>query len=367
MNKLKILTVIFVLVVSGIQSAYAQKYYSYYSELYFPMWYNSKYYFPKENITREMHVEKVLLIETNYKSGKASKQKVIRAKKYDQNGNEAEFFNFNRKGKIKYANISTFDTANYRTEQIINKRKRQISHIKAVYNQNGQCIEFAHYNKKGKPGNKMVYTWDSTKLFEAFSYKKGTDLKYKWVHEYYPNKTNKKITKYDSKGKIKKVWTYDCSILGEIQKKHEDTIKMCRIDSVDHEGLLYRVHRQSMENGKMYTTIYKYSKDSIYLGYKYYDHKNRMVSYSDTRFSGDTSINVYKSYNKNGKVKVSTLYKKDKQKRNLYTENCYKERRCANTKHVTEYFYDKKGLLNKEIHCKGKYLNYTLDYFYTFY
>jgi hypothetical protein len=359
--------ILLLLFIGGFQPVEAQWNKSYFPDFYYPSWNNPNYYNRKEVGVKEKHIQSEIIIKEKYKKGKPVREIAYQIKNFDKNGNEVEFTSCKSNGKIKNRTISTYDTSNNRIRQISFDRKKQVSDDRATYDKFNHCTGFTHYNSKGKLKIKMEHDWDSTQELEARSYKNGFDLTYKWVFEYNPDKTNRKATKYNSKGKIKKVWTYDCSLLGDVMKKHEDTVKMCHFDSTDRQGYYYYIYKTSKENGKLYKTINKYSKDSLFLGFKYYDEKNRIISLNDVRYSGDTIISDYKSYNKKGKIRVNSLYMRDKKYNTLYVENCWKGKKCAKKKYVSEYWYDKNAILLKITTYQGSDIYADWNYLYTFY
>lgn len=368
MKSFKCLLILIILYIAVSQNTEAQKYRYYnFSDAYNPVYYNLDYYNITRSLVMEKHIQSEIVTEEYYKKDKPVHQKVRTIKKYDHRGNNIEYIWCNNRGKIRYRTITAYDTSNNKTEQIFFVKKRQTDNTRAKYNQFGKCTEYAHFNKKGKLKREIVYNWDSILLMEALSYKKGDKLSKKWVYEYYPDKITKKIIKYNSKGKIKKVWTYDCSLLGNEMKKHEDTIKMCRFDSFDRQGYYYKIQKTSMENGKLDKTVYKYSKDSLYLGYSGYDEKNRLKYFSDMSYSGDTIISIYKSFSKKGKLRQNSLYKQDKQHNTFYSENCWKAKKCNKKKYVSDYQYNQNRILLKVSIYRGACISYTKSFFYTFY
>jgi hypothetical protein len=359
-----LLTVLFIVAFS---MSKAQNTSVYYADIYYPTWNNPLFYYPTDPRIKDQHIQSQVIVEEKYRKGNPKRQITNRITKFDRHGNDVEFSYCKDNGKIRYRTTSVFDSSNNRIEHDSYRRARHISTDKSKYDKLNNCIEYATYGKNGKIKRKMEYDWDSTTELQARSYKNGIDLKYKWVFEYYPDKTSKKTTKYNSKGKVKKVWTYDCNLLGDVQKKHEDTVKMCRFDSSDLQGYYYRIVKKSMENGKLQKTIYKYSKDSLYMGHSMYDEKNRLKNMSEISYSGDTAIKYYRYYNKKGRMYQYILVKQDKQYHNYYSESCWKSKKCAKTKYVSQYLYDKNGLLLKVTTYHGPELYGSWNYFYTLY
>jgi hypothetical protein len=368
MKSYKYSLIVFLIFIGGFQTAVAQWSSSYFPDFYYPSWTNPNYYNRKEIGIKENNIHSQIIIKEGYKKGKPVRETIDQIKTFDKSGNEVAFTNSRSNGKIINRTTSRFDTANNHIQQLSFNRKKLVSDDRASYDHFNHCTGFTHYNSKGKLTRKMEHDWDSTNQLEARSYKNGTDLTYKWVFEFYPDKTSRKATKYNANGKVKKVWTYDCSLLGEKVQKHEDTVKMCHFDSTDSQGYYYKIYKESRENGKLYKTIYKYSKDSLFVGYKYYDEKNRIISMYDVSYSGDTSISTYKSYNKRGKIRVHTFYKLNK-KQNVYyySESCWKDKKCAKKKYISVYLYDKKGILMKITTYYGSDIHSVWNYFYTFY
>jgi hypothetical protein len=366
MKSYKGILILLFFTIGWLQSVEAQWNTYYYGDFYYPMWDNPYYYNLKDKV-KDKHIQSQVVIEENYKKGHPVRYDVNRMIKFDRNGNEVEYCNSRGDKKIKYKTISTYDSSNNRTSQITYKKKHIKSDVKAKYNKFNHCIEYKYYTSKGNLKDKVEYDWDSTLELEARIYKKANKLNYKWVFEYYPDKSSKKTTKYNAKGKVKKVWTYDCNLLGDVMKKHDDTIKMCHFDSSDKQGYYYKIDKRSYENGKMYKTISKYSKDSLYLGYSNYDEKNMLRSFSEVTYNSDSVTKIYKYYNKRGKQFQYMIYKMDKQNNIYSSENCWKFKNCDKRKTVSTYLYDKKGILLKITTWHGPQVKYVWDYFYTFY
>ena len=69
---------------------------------------------------------------------------------------------------------------------------------------------------------------------------------------------------YNSKGKVKYVWSYECNDQGKLlPPEGKDTTLICRWDEYDNDGFLYKVERKVDEKGQMIKRVQKYTPDTL--------------------------------------------------------------------------------------------------------
>jgi len=245
--------------------------------------------------------------------------------KFDTSGNVVQSIAFNKKGEMTYMN--TYDFSRYnktyvKTNSKGKELKRREFMQDSITNQTQN-----HYYKNGKIISSSItsyisYTDESgeTRYQPAKSefFKKGKTTPQKvWEYTYYPNNTKKTSSISNKKGKVKKVWSYECKEEGELMASTKDTIKICNLRESDDDGLSVSITRNFDKKGRPEKTISKYKNNAMY-SYEQYNKNDilvRKIIYSECKQAqGNFDINEFILYNNKGEETYRRVMKHD--------ENC---------------------------------------------
>ena len=89
-----------------------------------------------------------------------------------------------------------------------------------------------------------------------------------WFNEYYPDKSLKKTSFYNGKGKLKYVWDYQCKEEGMEVKKHKDTSTVCVSKEYDQDSILTTIYHTIGTDGNITKTINKRNRKGKFISYK---------------------------------------------------------------------------------------------------
>lgn len=192
----------------------------------------------------------------------------------------------------------------------------------------------------GNPVFKNTWTYNEDGcLAENERFRKGK-LADKFVNEYYSPCEKSKMTKYNRKGKVKQIWTYDCKKEGEILQKKKDVTQVCKWEESD-ANFLIKIYQTYDEKGRLRKNIRKYTKaDTLLVEYKQLD-ENNVLTYHAT-YNKDNSEPIRILWYKYGKIRteINFSYQGD-----LKTSYSYKVR--GKLKEAAEYVYNENNLLVK--------------------
>ncbi|MBT4967574.1 MAG: hypothetical protein HOM80_01045, partial [Bacteroidetes bacterium] len=177
-----------------------------------------------------------------------------------------------------------------------------------------------------------------------------------------------KAQSFNSRGKLKYTWSYECSQEGERSTKHKDTTKYCIVNSQDSNGYLMRVFQAVNDKNKMTKYVSIFNQDTILIESRSYDKNDVLLHKANYQPDQPLYISYYSykkgrlrsarlnSYDENGnrtdykyytykgeKKKLATQYKYIFDDNNLYTEiQVYRDEKIVFKKKI-EYFFFKDG------------------------
>lgn len=259
---------------------------------------------------------------------KKGERLVTRQNAYDKNG--------------KITNAKIFKKGSLREQFIITR------------NEDGLQTAFENKNGKGKLKSKSVWEYvPNQKCMKSSTlYKKeGTQVKKQWSYEYYGDCEKKQSVLTNGKGKVLKIWTYDCKKEGEELTKKKDVNQICKWEETD-ENFLIKVQQNFDEKGRIMKTVAKYrAVDTSLVSYKRYNSDNELIS--ESNYDPDTKKNLGYTLYKKGKIKYATTYEYDGER-----VLSYMWERKGKVQYKSEYIYnDNKELVEMKSFNKKMELN----------
>jgi hypothetical protein len=210
-------------------------------------------------------------------------------------------------------------------------------------------------NGEYKYKNTWAYNSDGC-LTDHSRFKKENKLNRKSVTEYFSACDKSKTTLYNGKGKIKKIWTYDCKKEGEELIKKKDVNQVCKWEETVGEFLI-KVYQTFNEKGKIYKNVSKYTKvDTLIVERKVYNEDGIITYFSSFDKAYERPI-LSQWYSKKGKLKWSNEFRYEN-KKVISRIKSFKGKVKTSSKYEynSEEFLTKYTLMNK----KGE-LTRTID------
>ncbi|MBN2683061.1 MAG: hypothetical protein JXR58_11175 [Bacteroidales bacterium] len=202
-----------------------------------------------------------------------------------------------------------------------------------TYDSQGNETGYMQYKDEEK---KLVKSWlaeyNNNKIVKRQFFKKGnenpTNL---WIYEYYSDGANKQ-TSYFKKGKLQRVWSFECDSEGK-ETNLKDTFQLCEYKEYHNDGSYTEVFRTTSKKGKIQKTLKTYDKDSSLVKSLTYNSKDQIrygfeqkiengkTIYYANYWGGKLRYIKNNSYNEDGKL-LKTVEERKKNKREyLYTYN----------------------------------------------
>ncbi len=280
--------------------------------------------------------------------------------KYDDYNFITEFKVINSKGEIKWLVIykyNPFEQISYSMGKV-----KDTTILKGI-------TEFISYKY-----NKMIFhntqKFDSLKKLERVNYKRGGNgIKNRYEYKFYADGSRKETILYNSKGKIKYIWSYDCKAEGEIVSPHKDTIQICKWNEIDKDSNYINVDQTTDEKNRIIKLIYKYNKEHSLIESSRYNEKEQL-KYKHIAPSKDNNIeqNTNYYYNRKGELKKrkENIQKyDDKDNRIEWIDTKYKDKKGKKVvKYMDKREYDNNNNLicteifkkrGEELHKKEEY------------
>lgn len=219
-------------------------------------------------IYNDNHVKSVV-----FYTGK-NKHQVSRELKFDKNG-QLESKTYYRKNGNR-TSFSQYTTGGIPNNITYNKKGQELKRNEYKYNSDTLLTSESLY-KKGELRVQVINTYEGKKMIESkFFYQGKTEPHKVWQYEYYAD-GSKKTSKLYRNGKLKNVWNYECKEEGELVKAHQDTVMVCRNESVDSEGNRVLTLRKYDEKGRPRKEVYKYAPGDKIVEIAIYDNKDRRI------------------------------------------------------------------------------------------
>lgn len=244
---------------------------------------------------KERGIDSFRVIRT--KINKRGKEKQLKYWHQYNFNNEGEITHFegSKKGKLSSYSYDYLQGVKWNREIVYKKKGKLKRRETMIENFDGAQYSRMVYvqNIDGDTVSKTILnSMDTTTMTGTdYFYKKGK-LNYKWFNEYYPNRSKKRTTVYNKKGKEKFVWDYQCKDEGVEIKKHKDTSTVCVSKEYDKDSILTEVHHYVGEKGNLIKTVLKYNKKHQMILYKRVKGSNEipMSEYTYTFASNDTIL-----------------------------------------------------------------------------
>ncbi len=238
-----------------------------------------------------------------------------------------------------------------------------------VYNDSNRVIQYSRYNKKRKLKRKDAIKYNmNQKLIQKDIYDGiHPDPKFTWMYKY--DEEGRRVqTEHYKKGKLKSKWVFTCDDEGKkVENKDVKLITTCSLVEHNNDGSYVRIYRNTDSKGKIRTSRWAYSKDSLLIAYETRNHKGKITKkytyeYDDQgnktvytyykkggekisnvskyKFDTDNRVVEIASYNSKGKMRNRKTFKYDAKGRNIESE-IYKSKNKLYWKYV--YSYNEKG------------------------
>lgn len=278
---------------------YAQSEYNYNNE-YFHNYYNNLVYNipPVKDKTVEIKMMKVRNGKTN-----------LFTKQYDSEGKLLSYYNL-KDGVSIPVELNTYEV----NGKLISQKRYREGKLKyeLAYqrDEQGRKTSYEKLKKNGKlkTASSWVYQSADKSCFQSSTlYKKdGETIKKLWNYDYYSACEKKQSTLSNGKGKVLKIWSYDCKHEGEELTRKKNESQICKWEETDGKYLI-KVTQSFDEKGRVYKSISTYTiADSVLVNYKKYNAKNEL-SY-ETNYVPETKAILNSISYKKGKEKYKTSY-----------------------------------------------------------
>ena len=299
-------------------------------------------------------------IKTRKTFAKNKKGEQVLITKNLYNGKESSFEAYNlSQRKTNYK--SYYKINNYRIYEWKNwgTRQKQLNEYITI-NDKEYLKETSHF-KKDKLTSRSLYYWNQDGILDSMQFygKRETTAS---ISTHYAYKNNKLAeTRTYEKGKLTAVRKYDCTPLGEVQKKVSQSTQ-CVNTEFDAEGNKITITEYTDEKGRVRKWKITYVGDSkVVLRNEGFDYKNRPTYFTETTPEKRTTIN-YKTWGINkGKESYKRVIHYDINKKLVKNE------RFNNGKlqSIVLYKYDNKGQILSQswLDKKGKeYSKLSFEY-----
>jgi hypothetical protein len=237
------------------------------------------------------------------------------------------------------------------------KKNVLVASSKSDYDDNGRITKWM----KTKGNRKVVAcnTWkwnEKGYMTESVLYKRDTTkIKYRWVYDYTDDKRSMS-TLYDNKGKVVKIWSYQCNQEGEKLEKKEKVTQICKWNKIDDKYLI-KTWRSFDEKGKIKKDVYKYNAtDSTIIEHRTYNEKDSLIYICTYNNSWEKPLTVT-SFDKKGNKSYEQATTYENNRKVSYSFFLSKKKGMKKVMKV-DYSYDNQGMLAEERYFDSKGIHY---------
>jgi hypothetical protein len=225
---------------------------------------------------------------------------------YDNHGNNIDWFEYKKSGKIKTRATTSYDDSDRVTKyQYYNRANKSVWLDAYTYDKWGNITESDGYlGRTQKLFSKTINTYDSVKnITESKTFNKRGKLITRVEYTYYTDGSKKQTIQYSRKGKVQNIWNFNCNPVGDAQaKKLKDTGKVCIHYETDKDGMPIKIKEEyTWQDGlfgkSMRRNITKYNKD------------NYVLDFSSCKLNGKQTLHYSAIYNATGRCIEYDLYK----------------------------------------------------------
>lgn len=302
--------------------------------------------------TPTLNVNKITFDEIDIKKNKVKKH----VKYYNSKRKVVSCFIINEKNDTLLLGIQDYTAeGKIKSGQKFKKNVMIVSSI-TDYDDKGRMTKWV----KTKGNRKIVAcnTWKWNEkgfMTESVSYRRDTTkIKHKWVYDYTDDKRSMS-TLYNGKGKVVKIWSYQCNQEGEKLEKKENVTQICKWNKTDDKYLI-KTWRSFDEKGKIKKDVYKYnSTDSSIVEHRIYNEKDTLVFLATYDNSWEKPLTVA-SYDKKGKKSYEQTTTYQNNKKVSYSFALSRKKGMKKVMSIN-YVYDNQGMLAEErfIDSEGKH------------
>jgi hypothetical protein len=225
--------------------------------------------------------------------------------RYDNNGNNTDWLEYKKNGKIKLHVATTYNDSNWMTHyEYSNRSGKPVWSDALTYDKWGNITEEDGYLESPKKLFSQTFnTYDSlNNITESKIFNKRRKLITRVEYTYYTDGSKKQTIQYSGKGKVQNIWNFDCNPVGDAQaKKLKDTGKVCIHYETDKDGKPIKIREEYTRTdglfGKsMRRTITKYDKD------------NNILEVASCKLNGKETEHWSATYNEKGKMTEYNIY-----------------------------------------------------------
>ena len=233
--------------------------------------------------------------------------------KYDAKGNVTETEGFKKNGKIVIHQLFKYDDNNRNIEYTGLKSNDKFFYKNTnVYDINGNVIDYRYYYKR--PDNMiyhMVYRYDDKKnMIENEGYDKKNRLYERTTYSYYDDGSKKQTILYDDKGKVDRIWNFDCNPVGTAEHdKLKDTTKVCIKYETDKNGNKIKIKEENNvreENNIRGSLFQRYVRNI-----SKFDVNDNLIDFTSYKKNGKVIKHWSRDYDSKGNAKDYVIYKRN--------------------------------------------------------
>jgi len=219
-------------------------------------------------------------------------------------------YRFIKKEKVR-SNISyEYNEDGYYTRYYVGTPTKPKFEEVLVYNDSNRVTAFFRYNKKRKLKRKETMKYnENQKVIQKDIYDgKHAEPKFTWKY-HYNEEGQKSQTEYFKKGKLKSKWVFTCDDEGEkVENKNIRITTTCSLVEHNNDGSYVKIYRNTGSKGKVVTSRWTYSKDSLLIAYEKRNHKDKVISKHINEYDAAGNRITY-TYFKKGGEKISHSFK----------------------------------------------------------
>ncbi len=256
--------------------------------------------------------------------------------KYDNRGNNTDWFEYRKNGKVKSHMATGYNDSNWITQFEYYNRAGKATWLDTfTYDKRGNQVEIGIYNENPKKlYSKTISTYDSlNNITESKVYGKRNKPESRIEYTYYTDGSKKQTIEYSGNGKVKNIWNFDCNPVGNSQaQKLKDTSKVCIHYETDKDGKPIKIKEEykgqdGLFGKSMRRTITKYDKDNNILDLSTYKLNGRQTLHWGATYNAMGRLTEYDlygletqkiwwkytyNYNSDGLIAAAAIYKKSK-------------------------------------------------------
>ena len=366
MKKINLLLLVLTLLTNNMsRGQYSSYIYNEYSEFHINTNARNRIY-EVDSYALRLGIKQYNVFSTHYgKKGKVSKD--LSSVYFNKNGTKAKDINYNdtHKTKIIYIHENRYNEKNLFTEYINTYGDDSYRTIN-YYNDSNKISEQYYYNDDNILSTKSTYIYNGDgKITENIGTNKKQEVLYKYLYTYKNNEL-KQAKLLDKKGKIKRVWNYNCDGAGIVLKKAEDTSKICTTKTYLPDGSIMATTQGYDWQKKPYKMIIITNTQNKLIEYKYLKGINDQLINQDLyNYNKDGKLlELKKLYFIKSKIHSTTTKTFDTQGRITSDSRSYKKSKITNS---YSYAYNAQGLITEKKLIKNGVLKVVSNFSYLYY